>query len=198
MSEGKAVPADDKLPEPGQSKLPLTPDELQKHHVIPGFEGLHTAPPASSTKDPLNMPTLQPDTPGLLRPPGQSGPPADIPGLLTPPGQSGQSRERLEIAPAVLNKAAGSVDDIHDDFYKPAASLEEPALKAVAALTEFESARAIRLAHRQWERQSGTVTAWLTHIAESLRSADSTYKKTDCAVGDTARQVQIRSALMDY
>ncbi|MFB7507265.1 hypothetical protein [Streptomyces broussonetiae] len=198
MSESKAVPADDRLPEPGQAQLPLTPDEFNKHHVIPGFEGMYSAPPASSTKDPLNITPVQPGAPGLLPPPGKSGRPGDIPGLLEPPGHPGRPQDPLKIAPTVLKTAAGHVDDVHDDFYKPAASLEEPALKAVAALTEFESARAIRLAHRQWELQSGTVTAWLTHIAESLRSADDTYKKTDCAVGDTARQVQIRSALMDY
>ncbi|MDN3260128.1 hypothetical protein QWJ26_09970 [Streptomyces sp. CSDS2] len=98
----------------------------------------------------------------------------------------------------MLKKAAGQVDDIHDAFYKPAASLEESALAAVRALEGFESARAVRLAHRQWERQAGTVTGWLTHIAESLRSSDGTYTKTDVTVGQTSNQVRIRSALEGY
>jgi hypothetical protein len=198
VSEGKAVQADDKLPEPSQSKLPLSPDELHKHHVVPGFEGLYTVPPASSTNDPLNMTPLQPQTPGLLKPPGTPGRTADIPGLLKPPGQPGRSQDRLKIAPSVLKKAAGSVDDVHNDFYKPAASLEEPALKAVRGLSGWQTALAINLVHRQWERQAGTVTAWLTHIAESLRSSDDTYTKTDAAVGDSARRVRVRSALEDY
>jgi energy-converting hydrogenase Eha subunit F len=98
----------------------------------------------------------------------------------------------------VLKKAAGQIDDIYNHFYKPAASLEEPALKAMGALEGLESARAVRLAHRQWERQAGTVTAWLAHIAESLRASDGTYTRTDIAVGQTAGQVLVRSALEDY
>ncbi|MEU7088558.1 hypothetical protein [Streptomyces achromogenes] len=181
MSEREAVHGDDKLPEPGQSKLPLSPDEIKRHGVLPGFEGYYTAPPAGSTADPLDRPQLRPDPPGIIKPPVAPGGPPD-----------------LKIAPGVLKKAAGQVDDIHDAFYKPAASLEEPALAAVRALEGFESARAVRLAHRQWERQAGTVTGWLTHIAESLRSSDGTYTKTDVAVGQTSNQVRIRSALEGY
>ncbi|MFC9263829.1 hypothetical protein [Streptomyces hydrogenans] len=98
----------------------------------------------------------------------------------------------------MLKTAADRIDDIYDHFYKPAASLEEPALKAVGALEGLESARAVRLAHRQWERQAGTVTGWLAHIAESLRASDGTYTRTDVAVGQTAGQVRVRSALEDY
>ncbi|GGW29238.1 hypothetical protein GCM10010503_00850 [Streptomyces lucensis JCM 4490] len=181
MSEHKDVQGDDRLPEPGQSKLPLSPDEIERHHVLPGWEGHYTAPSAGSTADPLDRPSLQPDTPGLIKPPS--------------PGRPG---DRLKIAPGVLKKAAGQLDDIYDAFYKPAASLEGPASKAVRALGVFESALAIQLAHRQWERQAGTVTAWLAHIAESLRSSDGTYTRTDVAVGQTANQVRIRSALEDY
>ncbi|MFJ4522935.1 hypothetical protein ACIP4Y_18600 [Streptomyces sp. NPDC088810] len=182
MSERKDTQGDDKLPEPGQSKLPLSPDEIERHGILPGFEGHYTAPPAASTADPLDRPQLRPDPPGLLRPPA-------------PPGGS---KADLKIAPGILKKAAGQVDDIYDAFYKPAASLEEPALAAVRALEGFESARAVRLAHRQWERQAGTVTAWLAHISESLRSSDGTYTKTDVAVGQTAGQVRVRSALEGY
>ncbi|MEU2438254.1 hypothetical protein ABZ595_18970 [Streptomyces rubradiris] len=181
MSEREAVHGDDKLPEPGQSKLPLSPDEIKRHGILPGFEGHYTALPAGSTADPLERPRLRPDPPGIIKPPAAPGGPPD-----------------LKIAPGVLKKAAGRVDDIHDAFYKPAASLEEPALAAVRALEGFESARAVRLAHRQWERQAGTVTGWLTHIAESLRSSDGTYTKTDVAVGQTSNQVRIRSALEGY
>ncbi|GHE29900.1 hypothetical protein [Streptomyces hydrogenans] len=98
----------------------------------------------------------------------------------------------------MLKTAASRIDDIYDHFYKPAASLEEPALKAVGALEGLESARAGRLAHRQWERQACTVTGWLAHIAESLRASDGTYTRTDVAVGQTAGQVRVRSALEDY
>ncbi|AWT43796.1 MULTISPECIES: hypothetical protein [Streptomyces] len=178
----REVTGDTKLPEPAQSKLPLSPDETKRHDILPGWEGYYTAPPADSTADPLERPPLQPNPPGIIKPP-------------PPPG--GRSTD-LKIAPGVLKKAAGQVDDIYDHFYKPAASLEEPALKAVAALEGLESARAIRLAHRQWERQAGTVTGWLAHIAESLRSSDGTYTKSDVAVGQTAGQVRIRSALEDY
>ncbi|MFI8952255.1 hypothetical protein ACIGO6_37975 [Streptomyces sp. NPDC053750] len=189
MSEGKAAGSDgratgdDRLPEPDEAKLPLSPDEIERHKVLPGWEGHCTAPPADSTADPLDRPQLSPDPPGLLRPPPPSGGrPVD-----------------LKIAPGVLKKAAGRIDDIYDHFYKPAAaSLEEPALKAVGALEGLESARAVRLAHRQWERQAGTVTAWLAHIAESLRLSDGTYTRADMAVGQTVGQVPLRSALEDY
>ncbi|MEU6103069.1 hypothetical protein [Streptomyces flaveolus] len=187
MSEGKnagsdgRTTGDDRLPEPDGAKLPLSPDEIERHKVLPGWEGHYTAPSASSTVDPLDRPPLQPSTPGLLPPPPAGGRPVD-----------------LKIAPGVLKKVAGQIDDIYDHFYKPAASLEEPALKAVGALEGLESARAVRLAHRQWERQAGTVTGWLAHIAESLRLSDGTYTKTDVAVGQTAGQVRLRSALEDY
>ncbi|MFF9770766.1 hypothetical protein ACF1GT_30005 [Streptomyces sp. NPDC014636] len=181
MSESKAVPGDDKLPEPDRSKLPLSPDEIKRHGVLPGFEGLHTAPPADSTVDPLDLPQFRPP-PGFIKPP-------------QPPAGSGDD---LKIAPGVLKKAAGHADEIRDAFYKPAASLEEPARKAARALGTLESALAIQLAHRQWERQAGTVTAWLAHIAESLRSSDGTYTRTDVAVGLTANQLRVRSALEDY
>ncbi|MFG3552721.1 hypothetical protein [Streptomyces sp. NPDC047725] len=187
MSEGKATGSDgkaaedDRLPEPDGAKLPLSPDEIERHKVLPGWEGHYTAPPADSTADPLDRPLLRPDPPGLLRPPPSSGRPVD-----------------LKIAPGVLKKAAGQIDDIYDRFYKPAASLEEPALKAVGALEGLESARAVRLAHRQWERQAGTVTAWLAHIAESLRLSDGTYTRTDMAVEQTVGQVRVRSALDDF
>ncbi|MGX1131256.1 hypothetical protein RKD49_003446 [Streptomyces glaucescens] len=182
MSDGSKATGDDKLPEPDGAKLPLTPDEIERHKVMPGWEGHYTAPPADSTADPLDRPQLSPNPPGLLQPPGRSG---------------GRSVD-LNIAPGVLKKAAGQLDDIRERFYKPAASLEEPASKAVGALEGLESARAIRLAHRQWERQAGTVTGWLAHISESLRSSDGTYTKADVAVGQTAGQVPLRSVLEDF
>lgn len=174
------VTGDDRLPEPDGAKLPLSPDEIERHKVLPGWEGHSTAPPAGSTADPLVRPQLHVVPPGLLPPPS-GGRPVD-----------------LKIAPGVLKTAAGRIDDIYDHFYKPAASLEEPALKAVGALEGLESARAVRLAHRQWERQAGTVTGWLAHLAESLRASDGTYTRTDVAVGQTAGQVRVRSALEDY
>ncbi|MEU3629482.1 hypothetical protein AB0E11_07900 [Streptomyces fradiae] len=187
MSEGIAagsevkLTGDDRLPQPDKAKLPLSPDEMERHKIVPGWESHYTAPPADSTTDPLVRPQLRPDPPGLLRPPPSGGRPVD-----------------LRIAPGVLKKAAGRVDDIYAQFYKPVASLEEPALKAVGALEGLESARAVRLAHRQWERQAGTVTAWLAHIAESLRSSDGTYTRADMAAGQSVGQVRLRSALEDY
>ncbi|MYX96553.1 protoporphyrinogen oxidase [Streptomyces sp. SID486] len=67
VSEQEAVPGDDKLPEPEQSKLPLSPDEIERHGVLPGFEGHYTAPAADSTADPLDRPQFRPP-PGALRP----------------------------------------------------------------------------------------------------------------------------------
>jgi hypothetical protein len=187
MSEGEVVGSDGRatgdgrLPEPGGAKLPLSPEEIERHGVLPGWEGYYTAPPAASTADPLDRPQLRPNPSGLLQPPPSGGRPVD-----------------LKIAPGVLKKAAGQIDDIYHHFYKPAASLEESALKAVGALEGLESARAVRLAHRQWERQAGTVTAWLAHIAESLRSSDGTYTRADTAAGQTIGQVRVRSVLEDY
>ncbi|WP_143667185.1 hypothetical protein [Streptomyces sp. ms184] len=208
MSEGeggtRSEVGDDRLSEP--SKLPLSPDELARHNVLPGWEGRYAAPPADSYVDPLDRPPLQatpPFFPGqdqappLLRPPGQQTPygPAfrGSPGApAAPPGAD------LKIAPAVLTKAASRADEIYDAFYKPAASLEEAALKALGALQGWESHDAVRLAHRQWERQAGTVTAWLARISESLRAADSTYTKTDMAADEDMRQVRVRSKLEDF
>ncbi|MFJ9666837.1 hypothetical protein ACIRPP_19885 [Streptomyces sp. NPDC101219] len=186
MSEGTTTRSggeaagDDRLPEPDSTQLPLSPEEMDRHKVLPGWEGHYTAPPADSTADPLARPKLTLDPHGL-RPPNSAGPPVD-----------------LRIAPGVLKKAASRADDIYDHFYKPAASLEEPALKAVGTLEGLESARAVRLAHRQWERQAGTVAAWLAHISESLRLSDGTYTKTDMGVSQTVGQVNVRSALEDY
>uniref|UniRef100_A0AAU3H294 Uncharacterized protein n=1 Tax=Streptomyces sp. NBC_01401 TaxID=2903854 RepID=A0AAU3H294_9ACTN len=186
MSEGKAASSDgkargdDRLPEPDGAQLPLSPDEIERHKVLPGWEGHYTAPPAGSTADPLDRPQLRPGPPGIQ------------------PLPSGGRSVDLKIAPGVLKKAASQIDDIYNHFYKPAASLEEPALKAVGALEGLESARAVRLAHRQWERQAGTVTAWLAHIAESLRASDGTYTRTDIAAGQSADHVRVRSALEDY
>ena len=188
MSEEKTGVGDDKLPEP--SKLPLSPDEMERHKVLPGFEGSYQAPPADSYADPLDR--------QLLGPRGLNDPP---PGLLVPPGQQGvPAGPKLRIAESVLKKAAGSVDGIYDDFYKPAASLEEPAKKAVGGLANFETALALQLVHRQWERQAGTVAGWLAHIAESLRSTDHTYTTTDSGVDGSVRQVQVpaRSPLEDF
>ncbi|MEV5514592.1 hypothetical protein AB0L50_17000 [Streptomyces flaveolus] len=68
----------------------------------------------------------------------------------------------------------------------------------MGALEGLESARAVRLAHRQWERQAGTVTAWLAHIAESLRLSDGSYTRADMAVEQTVGRVRLRSPLEDY
>ncbi|MHC3391092.1 hypothetical protein ACLQ2E_16800 [Streptomyces lavendulocolor] len=111
MSEGKAAGSDgkatgdDRLPEPDGAKLPLSPDEIERHKVLPGWEGHYTAPHAGSTADPLSRPQLLPDPPGLQPPP------------------SGGRSVDLNIAPGVLKKAAGQIDDIYNHFYKPAASL---------------------------------------------------------------------------
>ncbi|MDX3343562.1 MULTISPECIES: hypothetical protein [Streptomyces] len=208
MSESKdrtrSEAGDDRLSEP--SKLPLSPDELARHNVLPGWEGRYAAPPADSYVDPLDRPPLQAapplfpgqdQAPPLLRPPGQQAPYG--PGLPGSPGTPGTPPGAdLKIAPSVLSKAAGRADEIYDAFYKPAAGLEEAALKALAALQGWESHDAVRLAHRQWERQAGTVTAWLARIAESLRVADSTYTKTDMKVDEDMRQVRARSKLEDF
>ncbi|GHE29894.1 hypothetical protein GCM10018784_79130 [Streptomyces hydrogenans] len=75
MGQGKAagsngmLTGDDRLPESNGAKLPLSPDEIERHKVLPGWEGHYTAPPAGSTADPLVRPQLRLDPPGLLPPP---------------------------------------------------------------------------------------------------------------------------------
>jgi hypothetical protein len=79
MSEGKAAGSDgkttgdDRLPEPDGAKLPLSPDEIERHKVLPGWEGNYTAPPAGSTADPLVRPQLRPDPPASSRRPPADG-----------------------------------------------------------------------------------------------------------------------------
>ncbi|MFJ7170181.1 hypothetical protein ACIQUV_32335 [Streptomyces globosus] len=194
MSEttrGKPV-AEDTLPTPDQ--LPLTPDELKKRD-LENFAAFYKAPPADSYADPttprLLQPTpspLQPQSP-FLKPPtapaGPRGPHGELPG------------RRLNIEPAILNTAAGSADEIHTAFTKPAAALETPAKAAATAMAGWESEYALRAAHKQWEIQAGTVAGWLAHIAESLRAGARDHTKTDTAIEEAFRGVKPRRSLLE-
>ncbi|MFD8979738.1 hypothetical protein [Streptomyces sp. NPDC059564] len=177
--------ADDKLPEPAQ--LPLTPDELKRHNSEWGGS-LFKAPPADSYADPLTPLPLRPASPLLQKPPS----PGFQPFAPTP---GGPPQDQLKIEPTVLNKAAGSADEIHTAFTRPAAALEEPAQAAVAAMVGWESAKSIRTAQLNWEKQAGTVAGWLAHIAESLRAGARDYGKTNVAVHDSFADLTRRSKL---
>lgn len=184
--------AEDTLPEPKQ--LPLTPDELKKRdleYLAPSYQ----APPADSYADPTAPHLFQPAPPALrqpspfLKPPqapaGPRGPHGELPG------------QRLNIEPAILNKAAGSADEIHTAFTQPAAALETPAKAASAAMAGWESEYALRTAHRQWETQAGTVAGWLAHIAESLRAGARDHTKTDAAIEEAFRGVTPRRSMLE-
>ncbi|MFI6942366.1 hypothetical protein ACIBI4_24100 [Streptomyces sp. NPDC050418] len=183
VGEDKPEGGDIGLPEP--SELPVSPDELEAHRVLPGFEDFYKAPPADSYTDPLDMPQWQPN--GL-----QPHYPPLLPGA---PGTAPQ--DRLKIKPSVLRGAANGADKIYDAFRAPAASLEDPAKKATSALAGWASAKGIHAAHKQWEQQAGTVTGWLAHIAESLRAGANDYGKTDAAVYDSLKAIRPRSGLDD-
>ncbi|MBT2454170.1 WXG100 family type VII secretion target [Streptomyces sp. ISL-86] len=185
--------ADDKLPEPAQ--LPLTPDELKRHNAE-WRGGLVQAPPADSYVDPLTPVPLRPTSPLYQQPPllGPQQPPLfGSPPFAPAPGSPPQ--DLLKIEPAVLNTAAGKADEIHTAFTKPAAALEEPAQAAVTAMVGWESARSIRTAQLQWEKQAGTVAGWLAHIAESLRAAARDYGKTNTGIEQSFKGVTRRSGL---
>ncbi|MBT2406181.1 MULTISPECIES: hypothetical protein [unclassified Streptomyces] len=175
--------SDDTLPEPDQ--LPLTPDELKKRD-LEYLSPLYKAPPADAYADPTTPRLLQPEPlplqqSPLFKPPaptGPRGPHGELPG------------QRLNIEPVILNKAAGSADEIHTAFTKPAAALEEPAKTASTAMAGWESASALRVAHKQWETQAGTVAGWLAHIAESLRAGARDHTKTDAAIEEAFRGVK--------
>ncbi|WP_371649032.1 MULTISPECIES: WXG100 family type VII secretion target [unclassified Streptomyces] len=173
--------SDDKLPEPSQ--LPLSPDELKRHHSE-WAAGITKAPPADSYVDPLTPVPLRPNPPitgsPFLKPPLQ-GPPQDV----------------LRIAPGVLTAAAGRADEIHTAFTKPAAALEDPAQKASAAMDGWESAKAIRTAGVQWEKQAGTVAGWLARISESLRVGSREYHTTDTAVDESLQCVVPRRSKLE-
>ncbi|MCJ1679028.1 hypothetical protein MTF65_17115 [Streptomyces sp. APSN-46.1] len=185
--------ADDKLPEP--AKLPLTPDELKRHNAE-WRGGLVQAPPANSYVDPLTPVPLRPTSPLYQQPPllGPQQPPLfGTPPFAPAPG--GPPQDRLKIEPAVLNTAAGRADEIHTAFTKPAAALEEPARAAVTAMAGWDSGDAIKAAHKQWEKQAGTVAGWLAHIAESLRAGARDYSKTNVEIEQSFKGVTRRSGL---
>ncbi|MEU9096182.1 hypothetical protein [Streptomyces sp. NPDC048361] len=169
--------SDDKLPEPSQ--LPLTPEELDKHHA-PWAAGTTVAPSADSYADPLAVRPLQPN------PVQQPSP------FLKPAPQAGrrQEGERLKIEPSILTGAAGRADEIHTAFTKPAAALEAPALAAASAMEGWETALALKTAHTHWETQAGTVAGWLAQIAASLRAGAKDYTKTDAAIDEAFRGVK--------
>ncbi|PKV86227.1 WXG100 family type VII secretion target [Streptomyces sp. TLI_146] len=193
--------SDDKLPEPSQ--LPLSPDELKRHHSE-WAAGVTKAPPADSYVDPLTPVFPQPGPPltgsPLLKPPLQGpslqGPPLGGSPFLKPPVQ-GPPQDALRIAPGVLTAAAGRADEIHTDFTKPAAALEDPAQKASAAMDGWESAKAIRTAGTQWEKQAGTVAGWLARISESLRVGARDYHATDHAVDESLRGIAPRRSKLE-
>ncbi|OEJ22272.1 hypothetical protein BGK67_32370 [Streptomyces subrutilus] len=172
------------MPEP--DRLPLTPDELERHGSEWGG-AVFTAPPADSYADPL-APAGLPTGPPLLR-----QPPLGFQPFAPAPG--GPTQDALKIAPAVLTTAAGKADEIHTAFTKSAAALEEPARTASTAMTGWESADALKVAHKQWEKQAGTVAGWLAHISESLRIAARDYNKTNADVDHSFRGVSRRSQL---
>ncbi|ATZ25810.1 hypothetical protein SLAV_19930 [Streptomyces lavendulae subsp. lavendulae] len=181
--------SDDTLPEP--ERLPLTPDELKKRNLEP-FAPFYRAPPADSYADPTTPYDLRPGPSPLQSPSPFLRKP------LGPPGPGGRPPgDRLKIEAPVLNGAADRADEIHTAFAKPAAALEAPAKMVSAAMAGWESADAIRAAHRQWEQQAGTVAGWLAHIAESLRAGARDYTKTDAAIEDAFRGVRTRRSLVD-
>lgn len=198
--------SDDKLPEPSQ--LPLSPDELKRHHSE-WATGVIKAPPADSYVDPLTPIPLRPSPPltgsPFLKPPqGPSvqGPPlAATPdfrlGPYPPLAPAGPPQDMLRIAPGVLTAAAGRADEIHTAFTKPAAALEDPAQKASAAMDGWESAKAIRTAGVQWEKQAGTVAGWLARISESLRTGARDYHTTDTAVDESLQCVVPRRSKLE-
>ncbi|MFC0596830.1 hypothetical protein [Streptomyces palmae] len=158
---GEPNKGDDKLPEPPDQWLPL----------LPGEKGGLNAPPPLGTKLP-GMPNIyDPSAPPPYRP--------------LPPGVQGPVPANLRIADGVLETAAGRADSVHDAFYKAAASLEELTNGAVKGVDGLATADALKQSHKQWEEQSGRVTAWLTNIAKSLRMAETTYKGGDKGVKDS-------------
>ncbi|MFF1353717.1 type VII secretion target [Streptomyces sp. NPDC058297] len=186
-TSGNTVEGDDKLPEPPQTQLPISPDEAAKHHS-PATAGLATAPPADSYRDPLEIQPLPTGDPLLPRPSP----------LLPPKGTPDPNgKDRLRIAPSILRKAAHHTDEVHEAFYKAAASLEGPALTAANGLSGWDSKLGITLAHKNWEKQAGTVTGWLAHIAASLRGSADSYHKTDGAVRDDLNQVRRPKSSLD-
>ncbi|MEU5435502.1 hypothetical protein AB0G73_19280 [Streptomyces sp. NPDC020719] len=197
--------SDDKLPEPSQ--LPLSPDELKRHHSE-WLAGVTKAPPADSYVDPLTPVPLRPGPPltgppltgsPFLKPTPQAPPLAPRPDFrpFPPAAPPGPPQDMLRIAPGVLTTAAGHADEIHTAFTKPAAALADPAQKASAAMDGWDSAKAIRTAAKQWEKQAGTVAGWLGRIAESLRVGARDYHKTDTAVDESLQCVVPRRSKLE-
>ncbi|MEU9107879.1 hypothetical protein AB0D54_26825 [Streptomyces xanthophaeus] len=179
--------ADDKLPEPSQ--LPLTPDELKRHNSE-WMGGVTKAPSPDSYRDPLEPVPLTPASPYFQQPPSLGHQP-----FAPTPAPGGLPQDRLKIEPGVLNTAAGRADEIHTAFTKPAAALEEHAQAAVAAMAGWESAKSIRTAQVQWEKQAGAVAGWLAHIAESLRVGARDYHKTNAEIEQSFHGLKRRSLL---
>ncbi|WP_432034822.1 hypothetical protein [Streptomyces cucumeris] len=162
--------SDEDLPEPKDNELPLPPGKpFLDPPGNPFIDGFVAPPPV---KAPLGDPNIyDPDAPAPKRP--------------LPPGVQGPVRPNLAIAPGVLRGAAGKADDVYDILHKQAASLEEPTSTAAKAVDGLEVKKALERSHKHWEKQAGTVTAWLAHISESLRLAANAHVKQDHSTADT-------------
>ncbi|GAA2333634.1 hypothetical protein [Streptomyces cuspidosporus] len=147
----------------------------------------------SEGKSLILSPHLQPKDPPATRPKSKideylSGMPSK-PVEGTPELPPSLQGKKLKIATSVLRAAADSADKIYDDFSKPAAALEEPTKSAVTAMGGWESARALKTSHGNWEAQAGTVVAWLQTISESLRAAARSHTSTDHEVWESIQPV---------
>ncbi|MBO3680476.1 hypothetical protein [Streptomyces sp. NEAU-YJ-81] len=146
----------DDLPEPKDNELPLPPGKPLSDGPV--------APPPS--KAPTGDPNIyDPGAPPPKRP--------------LAPGAQGPVPQNLAIAPGVLRGAAGAADHAYDILHKQAASLEEPTTTAARAVDGLGVESALTRSHQHWEKQAGTVTAWLAHISESLRQAANVHVKQD-------------------
>lgn len=151
------------------------------------------ADPSEEGRPLILSPHLQPKDPPATRPKSKideylSGTPSK-PVEGTPELPPSLQGKKLKIATSVLSAAAGSADKICDDFSKPAAALEEPTKSAATAMGGWESARALRTSHGNWEAQAGTVVAWLETISESLRAAARSHTSTDHGVWESIQPV---------
>ncbi|WP_435240844.1 WXG100 family type VII secretion target [Streptomyces cucumeris] len=165
---------DNDLPQPKDSELPLPPGK-------PLSDGLVAPPPL---KAPLGDPNIyDPAAPAPQRPLG--------------PGVQGPVPQHLAIAPGVLRGAAGKADDVYDTLHKQAASLEAPTSKAAKGVEGLAVQGALTRSHKHWEKQAGTVTAWLAYISESLRLAANTHVQQDQGTGSTFGQGKKSPFLLD-
>ncbi|WFB08989.1 hypothetical protein LRS74_19530 [Streptomyces sp. LX-29] len=167
---------------------PRTSDDLPKPDNPIGYGGLPLPPERKPTLNEWSVPApgaAQPYQPNAYLPGAPPLPPRSL-----PPGVHGPVAPNLKIEEGVLRGAALKADGVFDKLSKQAAALEEPTKKAARGVEGLQIASALTASNKNWERQAGTVTAWLAYISESLIAAANSYHQRNQSTKDVFNRLK--------